>query len=124
MSSIARPPVYRVVIAQLLVLLPLCGLMLIHSQLAAISACAGSLVCILPNAYFASYAFRYMGAQAAKHVARSFYQGETGKFLLTVIGFALVFLWLKPINLPAMFTGYGVMLVLQWFVAARVIAKH
>lgn len=123
MASITRPPVYRVAAVQAGVLFPLCALVSLFNITAAYSALLGGLMCLIPNAYFASYAFRYMGARAARHIARAFYRGETGKFLLTIVGFALVFTLVKPLDLIALFLAYLAMLALQWFVAARVIGQ-
>ena len=70
-------------------------------------------VSILPQAYFAALAFRWRGARSAKAIARSAYVGQVGKFLLSLAGFAAVFVALRPIDAPAVFAGYLLMLVIQ-----------
>ncbi len=70
---------------------------------------------VIPQAYFALLAFRWRGAQSARAIARSSYAGETGKFLLSVAGFAVVFAMVRPISGPAVFAGYLAMLAIQIF---------
>ena len=125
MASIKKPSVIRIFAVQLGVLLPLCLLtLLLVSKTAAISALWGGLLCVLPHAYFASYAFRYVGARSSRLIARSFYRGEAGKFLLAIVGFALVFTLVKPLDLVALFCAYVVMLVVQWIVTAKLVARR
>ncbi len=73
----------------------------------------GGLIAILPQAYFATLAFRWRGARSARAIARSSYAGEVGKFLLSVAGFAAVFVMLRPISGLAVFAGYLAMLAIQ-----------
>ena len=123
MASIRKPPVYRVPLVQLGVLLPLCLVAWFYSQTTAYSLLCGGLLCVIPNAYFASYAFRYTGARAAPLIARAFFWGETGKFLLTVVGFGAVFLLVKPLDVLALFSAYGVAILVQWVVTARMVSR-
>jgi len=71
------------------------------------------LIAILPQAYFAALTFRWRGARSARAIARSAYAGQVGKFLLSFAGFAAVFVALRPIDAPAVFAGYLLMLVIQ-----------
>jgi ATP synthase protein I len=79
----------------------------------ALSALGGGLIAVVPQAYFAVLAFRWRGARSARGIVRSGYAGEAGKFLLSVMGFALVFATLRPISAPAVFGGYLAMLAIQ-----------
>lgn len=112
-AEIARPPVHRITLAQLALLVSLSFFLLAFDKVCAYSVLSGGLVAVVPQAYFAVLAFRWRGAQSARAVARSSYAGELGKFLLSVAGFALVFAVLRPINGPAVFAGYLVMLIIQ-----------
>jgi ATP synthase protein I len=122
-GEIARPPVHRITLVQLALLVALCALLLAFDRVIAYSALSGGLIAIVPQAYFAVLAFRWRGARSARAIARSSYAGEVGKFLLSVAGFALVFAVLRPINGPAVFGGYLVMLILQiigsWWLLTR-----
>ena len=113
-AEIARPPVHRITLAQLVLLPLLCaGLWLFRGQVSAVSVLCGGLVAILPQAYFAARAFRWRGASAARQIARASYAGEIGKFILSVAGFALVFAAVRPIEGAAVFIGYLAMLLIQ-----------
>ncbi|MDF1764032.1 MAG: F0F1 ATP synthase subunit I [Oleibacter sp.] len=106
MSSIPRPPVYRIVILQLVLTLITAALAWIHSDIAAYSALLGGLTCALPNAYFVWRAFRYTGGRMAMQVVQSFYQGESWKFVLTALCFAVIFQRVEPLNVLALFIGF------------------
>lgn len=102
-SSIPRPPVYRIVLMQLALTLMIAGGLLLHSPVASYSALLGGLAQALPNAYFIWRAFKYSGARSASLVVQSFYQGEAWKFVLTAIFFAVIFARVEPLNLYALF---------------------
>lgn len=112
-AEILRPPVYRITLAQLLILVLLCLFLLASDKVRAYSVFSGGLIAILPQAYFAALTFRWRGARSARAIARSSYAGQVGKFLLSVAGFAAVFVALRPIDAPAVFAGYLAMLVIQ-----------
>ena len=113
-AEIARPPVHRITLVQLVLLPLLCaGLWLLRGQVSAVSVLCGGLVAILPQAYFAARAFRWRGASAARQIARASYAGEIGKFILSVAGFALVVAAVRPIEGAAVFIGYLAMLLIQ-----------
>ena len=112
-AEILRPPVYRITLAQLVILVVLCLFLLASDKVRAYSVLSGGLIAILPQAYFAALTFRWRGARAARAIARSSYAGQVGKFLLSVAGFAAVFVALRPIDAPAVFAGYLVMLVIE-----------
>ncbi len=112
-AEILRPPVYRITLAQLVILVVLCLFLMASDKVRAYSVLSGGLIAILPQAYFAALTFRWRGARSARAIARSSYAGQVGKFLLSVAGFAAVFVALRPIDAPAVFAGYLLMLVIQ-----------
>ncbi|RLA52884.1 MAG: F0F1 ATP synthase subunit I [Gammaproteobacteria bacterium] len=112
-AEIARPPVHRITLAQLGLLVLLSLLLLAWDRVVAYSVFSGGLIAVVPQAYFATLAFRWRGARAAGAIARSSYAGEVGKFFLSVAGFAMVFSALRPISGLAVFAGYLVMLAIQ-----------
>ncbi len=122
-AEIARPPVHRITLAQLATLLIVCPALLAYDQTVALSVAAGGLIAIIPQAWFAMLAFRWRGARSARAIARSSYAGETGKFMLSVAGFAVVFAMVRPISGPAVFAGYLAMLAIQivgsWLLLSR-----
>lgn len=112
-AEIARPPVHRITLAQLALLLILCLVLLVFDPVLAYSTLGGGLVAIVPQVYFAVLAFRWRGARSASAIARSGYVGELGKFALSAAGFALMFALVRPISGPAVIAGYLVMLTTQ-----------
>ena len=112
-AEIFRPPVHRITLAQLASLVLLCLILLASDKVRAYSVFSGGLIAILPQAYFAVLAFRWRGARSARAIAHSSYVGQVGKFLLSVAGFAAVFVALRPIDAPAVFAGYLLMLAIQ-----------
>ena len=122
-AEIARPPVHRITLAQLALLVSLCLFFLAFDKVCAYSVLSGGLIAIVPQAYFATLAFRWRGARSARAIARSSYAGQTGKFLLSVAGFAAVFAGLRPIDPLAVFAGYLAMVATQiigsWLLLTR-----
>lgn len=121
MAAIQAPPVHRIAIIQLAVLLVASGAVLLMDVAAACSLVIGGVIQIGPQAYFTRLAFRYRGARQATNVLRAMYMGETGKLLLTAVLFALTFFYVAPLHLPALFLGYMAMIVVLWFSTARVL---
>ncbi|MEP5765864.1 MAG: ATP synthase subunit I [Halieaceae bacterium] len=112
-AQLSRPPAYRITIAQCVVLLLLWLILDQWNPLAAQSAVLGGLISVIPHAWFAQRVFRWRGASMAQQAVKAGYVAEIGKFLLSVAGFALVFVWVRPLEGWAVFAGFGVMLVVQ-----------
>jgi ATP synthase protein I len=112
-AEIARPPVHRITLAQLALLVTICLFLTAFDKVCAYSLASGGLIAIVPQAYFARQAFRWRGARSARAMARASYAGEIGKFLLSVAGFAVVFAMVRPIDGLAVFAGYLAMLAVH-----------
>jgi ATP synthase protein I len=113
-AEIKRPPIHRITVAQLAVLVLLCLIVLRYDAVSTYSILSGGLIAIVPQAYFAARVFRRVGAQSAQAIARASYSGEIGKFaLITAAGFAVVFAAVTPIDGLAVFIGYLIMLTIQ-----------
>lgn len=106
MTGIPRPPAYRIVILQLILTVLAALVAWLHSDVAAKSALLGGLTCALPNAYFIWRAFRYSGARSSIQIVQSFYQGESWKFVLTALSFAVIFQRVEPLNVLALFAAF------------------
>ena len=96
---------------------------IVFSINAASSALLGGLVCIIPNAYFASRLFKYQGARAAKLIVNSFYKGEALKIFLSIVLFTAVFV-LCRITPLAFFTAYILILMTHWFAPWIIVNKQ
>ena len=114
-AHLAQPRIYRVIVAQLLVSALLFVILQPLGMTVAISALLGGLCYTAPNAYFVKQAFRYQGARSAKLITYSFYRGEAGKLMLTVIAFTLVFTLVKPLNPIALFGAFMLVQTVHWF---------
>ncbi|KTD57170.1 ATP synthase subunit I [Legionella sainthelensi] len=87
---------------------------LAYSANAGISALLGGVVCIIPNAYFATKLFKYQGARSARQIVNSFYKGEALKIFISIFLFTVVFLFFKITPL-AFFVSYIMILMTHWF---------
>lgn len=130
MAEIGKPPIYRIYLWQLPLLLALVlGLYIFDvSRTMCWAALAGGLIQIIPNAYFALLAFRYRGARSSVLIAQSFYRGEVGKYVMTLVGFAAVFSvfgkQLQGVNGGMVFLSYALMLLVQWWVTPKVLSAR
>lgn len=88
--------------------------LLISSQQAALSVGTGCAIAMSGSLYFALQAFRYAGAQQAHKIVQSFFKGEAGKFVITALLFAAVFVWVKPLHTGWLLSGF----ILEQFAVA------
>lgn len=101
-----RPPVYRITLAQLIVVILLAGpLWFVWPWLAA-GVMAGALIEIVSRAYFGFYAFRHVGARQMPQAVRSMKQGAVGKLVLVAVLFGVVFYLDAAIEPEGVFVGY------------------
>ena len=71
---------------------------------------AGSVLGWVSQIIFAKISLSKSGYQQRRQIVHRFYQAHMAKWVLIIIGFALIFLLLKPLNAIAVFAGY---LILQ-----------
>ncbi|WP_201573146.1 MULTISPECIES: ATP synthase subunit I [Psychrobacter] len=82
----------------------------LHSELiVAKSTALGALLSFTSQAIFAAFVFWYTGYRARRHIVSQLYRGQMVKWLLTVFGFALIFITIRPLSAPALFIGFIVM---------------
>lgn len=107
MSNLKAPPVYKVIVAQLMTAVVLAAISLLFSGIImAYSVLLGGLISTLPNSYFVLHAFRYQGARNAEKVVKSFIKGELGKIVITIVLFALSFTLITTLNELALILGF------------------
>ncbi len=109
-----KPAIHKVVFTQFGVTLFLTLLSLPVSFNTALSALSGGLCCSIPHAYLVWKTFRYRGASAAHQIINSFYQGEIGKFVLTIAAFVLVFTLHKSIEPWVLFGTFFIVQSTNW----------
>lgn len=114
-AYLRRPAMYRVVVAQLLTTFCLSLLLLPSGVVYAISAAVGGLACAIPNGYLVWKLFQYRGAHAAQKIVKSFYQGEAGKFALTMLAFVLIFTLIDTIEPVVLFGAFIAVQLVNWF---------
>lgn len=78
----------------------------IDGRVSAYSLLIGSLISVISGIWFASRVFKYRGARSASLIAREAKRGEAGKMALCAAGFALSFIYVKPLNVVALFSGF------------------
>ena len=113
-GGIGRPPIARWFVIESVILAVVSLAFLLRGQVAGYSALLGGLIFLIPHGYFALKAFRYAGARSAKKIMTSFYQGEAGKLILCAILFTMVFKWIQPLDIAALFLTFAIMLVTNW----------
>lgn len=123
-AQLVKPPLRTIYLIQCVVVLLLALVLgVVIDVIAAYSMLIGGFISIGPNSYFARWAFRFSGAQAAASVARSFYIGEAGKFIFTALLFAMAFILIEPINAVVIFLGYIFTTALNWLLALRLLKR-
>ena len=107
MSTIKAPPIYKVAVIQAVTLLLLVlATAASGSWLNAYSLLIGGLICLIPGTLFARKAFKYRGARSAGLIVKELYKGEAIKLILIGAGFALSFIYIDPLNVVALFSGF------------------
>ena len=85
-------------------------------QQQALSAAAGAGIAVIGQAYFVARAFRHAGARSARDIVQDFYRGEAGKFTLTALLFAAVFITWKSVMPGWLFASFILEQLVAWVV--------
>lgn len=120
MSKLTVQYLWRLWLLQTVLILIVVSSLWWVDRTASYSVLAGGLIFLIPNVYFALYAFRFRGAQAAQQVLLGFYRGEIGKFILSIVGFASVFTLVKPLDILVLFVSYIVLTIVQWVFLSKI----
>jgi len=104
--SIPRPSLFELTKWQLITTTLVVAIVALVNSAWVISAVFGCLICMVPSIYFAYRVFKYQGAKYAAHITQGFYRAEAGKFLLTIVGFAMVFSTYKNVRVDILFASY------------------
>lgn len=92
---------YLVGVQALLACLVPLGLLVLTNKDVARAALCGGWIATIANGYFAMQVFRYSGARSSQHIVKSFYRGETGKFILVFLLFIAAFKLVKGMEMQA-----------------------
>ncbi len=110
-AQTVKPPIHKAFVVQIGFLFLVSAMVAWKHPHAWQSFFLGGMIQCIPNWYFARQVFKFSGAAAAQRVTQSFYRAEVSKFVLTGLGFALVFTLVDNLSHPALFTGFGMMMV-------------
>ena len=99
-----RSPIFRVVTAQVFATCLASACWLVYGRVAAISALLAGITCVLPGCYTLLVSLR--PAIKGDSGLRQALRGELGRFALTVSLFALVFVFVKPLNVLVFFSTF------------------
>ncbi len=93
----------------------------LHSELLIVQGAAlGALLSFMTQAIFTIFIFWHTGYRARLHIVTQLYRGQMVKWLLTIFGFALIFITIQPLSAPALFAGFIVMQVshnwMSWYI--------
>lgn len=117
--KISTPPILKIYGFQCALVLLASAILFPLDKVTAYSAVIGGMISVVPNAYFARQVFRYTGAAFAREVARSFYRGESGKFVSTLALFAATFALVQPLQVFVLFMTYLSVMLLNAVILAR-----
>lgn len=120
-ASISRPPVHRITLTQLAVLIPSVVALWLAWPAPAKALLAGVMIEVLGRAYFAFYAFRFIGAQQTRQMIKAFRRGELGKFVLVAVLFGCVFAADRSLQPLMVFVGYFVSWLLGTLLGMRML---
>ena len=111
-----RSVVWRVIFSQAVTTVLVAAVGFVWGSVVALSLLLGGLVSVLPNAYFAYRLFARPGVAAARSVVQDFYRGAAGKFVLTIVLFALVFSCIRTVSPLALFVAFILVNAVHWLV--------
>ena len=118
-----KQAIFRFILLQcLLSILISVGIYLFAGGLNSYSFLLGAFCSLVPSVYMAWRIFGHKGVRPAKEVVRSFYRGEAGKLVMTVVLLSLVFLLIKPLSAGYFFSGFGFAILSHWL--SPVLLKH
>ena len=112
MSTIVRPPVYRVLKWQLIALGLSSIFLLPFGSMVSFSVLIGGMIHIIPHAWFAKIAFSKVGTRQLSAVVANFYLGQAAKFILTAFLMWLAFRAAAGIDVLLVVCGFIAMVPL------------
>ncbi|WP_434352780.1 ATP synthase subunit I [Psychrobacter sp. HD31] len=89
---------------------------LIHAKSFALGALLGYLTHVL----FVLIMFRYSGAKASRNIVNQFYLGAAIKWFVTLVGFSLIFIIIRPLSALALFIGFIVMQISHSLISLKI----
>lgn len=73
------------------------------------SLAVGAFLSYISQAIFAWFVFHRTGYQARRYIVQQLYRGQMLKWVITLSGFIIIFINIRPLSAPALFTGFMLM---------------
>ena len=108
-----RKKVAQLLRYQVFMLLPVTMGALVFGVMAAWSAFLGGMIALAANVLFAVAVFVSYRAAAPGNLVARFYAAEAVKLVFVGLAFAVLFIWIKPLNVAALFVAFFVVQVLS-----------
>jgi len=126
LGKIKKSPVFGIVVAQFITTFLASVSILVFDRVAALSALMAGVVCLIPGGFVLAMSLRPTepGDTGLNHVIR----GEIGKFMLSVLLFALAFAFVDPLDVVTFFATFIVLqlcaAIAPWLRARRMLKQH
>ena len=125
LGNLTKSPIFQIVAAQFFATFLASALCLVFDRVAAISAVMAGITCVVPGCYTLVVSLRPV-IKAGPGLSQAL-RGEVGKFALTVALFALVFVFVRPLNVLVFFSTFvGLQLCVAgvlWFGSRRLLKR-
>ena len=129
LARLKQSPVFGIVVAQFIATILASASFLIFGRIAALSALSAlmaGVVCLIPSGFVLVMSLREIspGETGLANAVR----GEVGKFALSILLFALVFAFVKPLDAVAFFATFVVLqlctAIAPWLRARRMLKRR
>lgn len=110
---------FRILLVQLALTCLLALLLMLKDFVTAYSALIGGLLYLMPAGWFSLRVLVKNTAQTPREILANMYISETGKVLLAVALFSLVFMLVEPLNASALFVTYILLQVTGWYLQLK-----
>lgn len=110
---------FKLFLLQLALTCVLSVLMMLKDFVTAYSVFLGGLLYLVPAGWFSLSVLVKNKAQTPRQIVANMYVSETGKVLLAVAMFSLVFMLIEPLNAGALFVTYILLQITGWYLQLK-----
>ena len=110
-----RPEIVKIAAIEVLITFMLAVMMMVFDITAVYSAVMGGLIAVLANLVCLLASNKYFPASAVHKMVRAFYQGEIYKLVTVAVLFAVIFKFVKPINVISLFSAFIIVIIINGF---------
>ncbi len=113
-SQKTRGQIFKIFLIQAVLCVVLSAALALYDLITAWSALLGGGLYLLPNLYFAHRALTFREKQSAKMALAEMYMSQIWKMGISILGFAAVFILVKPLNPFSLFGTFILMQISGW----------